>query len=89
MEENEETVAWAMREFECLSLEDAAEEAKLGNPNGCGGGLSTENGLRAEEARNVLRFSCPAGGLGNADFLTDTIGFFIAKFSKDEEGATG
>ncbi|XP_028826636.1 putative methyltransferase NSUN6 isoform X2 [Denticeps clupeoides] len=70
--ENEEQVAWALRTFPCLSLQ--AQEPHLGAEGMLGAGLAYDQRLLLQ------RFHPEPALSGVAD--RDTIGFFIAKFTK-------
>ncbi|XP_069111480.1 tRNA (cytosine(72)-C(5))-methyltransferase NSUN6-like isoform X2 [Argopecten irradians] len=72
LEENEELVSWALQKFPCLSLDTM--EPHLGNKGRFCEGLSSED-------RDKLQLFLP-GSSEEISPDTDTIGFFIAKFSK-------
>ncbi|XP_037971146.2 tRNA (cytosine(72)-C(5))-methyltransferase NSUN6 [Plutella xylostella] len=76
-DENEGMVAWALQEFQCLRL--VAAEPLLGGPGWSGCGLTDEQRVL------VQRFGPEMDPLRPVDDLyRDTIGFFIACFTKIE-----
>jgi 16S rRNA C967 or C1407 C5-methylase (RsmB/RsmF family) len=72
LEENEELVAWALKEFPDLQLE--VPSTSLGRP-----GVIVP-GLTPDHAKKLIRFGDPQ----HIDSLDDTIGFFIAKFTMNQ-----
>jgi 16S rRNA C967 or C1407 C5-methylase (RsmB/RsmF family) len=92
--ENEGVVAFALAAFSCLTLVDASPvggdgRVRLGGPGLVGSGPAVGGGGAGEQwlpdaaaAALVRRFNPASPGLAGGD----TIGFFIAKFRKQEEG---
>lgn len=74
--ENEGIVAWALRAFPCLELNPAREQYdSLGlHEFPVSSGYTIDN-LSADLAQNLLRFGAE----------NDTVGFFIASFSKKKK----
>ncbi|TRY58869.1 hypothetical protein DNTS_027461 [Danionella cerebrum] len=77
--ENEEQVSWALQTFPCLTLEPQVPH--LGSEGMLGAGLSHEQRRLLQRFRPELSWKAE-GGTQPPDANTDTIGFFIAKFSK-------
>ncbi|XP_053484232.1 tRNA (cytosine(72)-C(5))-methyltransferase NSUN6 isoform X2 [Ictalurus furcatus] len=93
--ENEEQVAWALKTFPCLTLEpqvllirtcQSSMEPHLGSQGMPGAGLSRDQRRLLQRFRPELSWREATDSHASDDLLlkanTDTIGFFIAKFSK-------
>ncbi|XP_017328460.1 tRNA (cytosine(72)-C(5))-methyltransferase NSUN6 isoform X1 [Ictalurus punctatus] len=82
--ENEEQVAWALKTFPCLTLEP--QEPHLGSQGMPGAELSCDQRRLLQRFRPELSWREGTDSHASNDLLlkanTDTIGFFIAKFSK-------
>ncbi|KAM9501024.1 tRNA (cytosine(72)-C(5))-methyltransferase NSUN6 isoform 1-T1 [Clarias gariepinus] len=82
--ENEEQVAWALKTFPCLTLEP--QEPHLGSKGMPGAELSCDQLRLLQRFRPELSWHGATDSHTSDDLLpkanTDTIGFFIAKFSK-------
>ncbi|XP_060730125.1 tRNA (cytosine(72)-C(5))-methyltransferase NSUN6 isoform X3 [Tachysurus vachellii] len=82
--ENEEQVAWALKTFPCLTLEP--QEPHLGSQGMPGSELSCDQRRLLQRFRPELSWRGATDSHASEDLLfkanTDTIGFFIAKFSK-------
>uniref|UniRef100_W5KT24 NOP2/Sun RNA methyltransferase 6 n=1 Tax=Astyanax mexicanus TaxID=7994 RepID=W5KT24_ASTMX len=82
--ENEEQVAWALKTFPCLTLEP--QEPHLGSPGMLGAALSHDQRQLLQRFRPELAWGGASDEPSPEKLLlkasTDTIGFFIAKFSK-------
>ncbi|XP_072544149.1 tRNA (cytosine(72)-C(5))-methyltransferase NSUN6 isoform X2 [Salminus brasiliensis] len=78
--ENEEQVAWALKTFPCLTLE--AQEPHLGSQGMLGTALSHDQRRLLQRFRPELAWGGAGDGHSPEEASADTIGFFIAKFSK-------
>ncbi|XP_066536680.1 tRNA (cytosine(72)-C(5))-methyltransferase NSUN6 isoform X2 [Hoplias malabaricus] len=82
--ENEEQVAWALKTFPCLTLEP--QEPHLGSQGMAGAALTHDQRRLLQRFRPELAWGRSCDGYTAEDLQlkasTDTIGFFIAKFSK-------
>ncbi|XP_062849163.1 tRNA (cytosine(72)-C(5))-methyltransferase NSUN6 [Trichomycterus rosablanca] len=82
--ENEEQVAWALKTFPCLTLEP--QKPHLGSAGMPGAALSCDQRRVLQRFRPELVWDGTNSGLLSEDLIqkanSDTIGFFIAKFSK-------
>ncbi|XP_058250715.1 tRNA (cytosine(72)-C(5))-methyltransferase NSUN6 isoform X3 [Hemibagrus wyckioides] len=82
--ENEEQVAWALKTFPSLTLEP--QEPHLGSQGMPGSELSCDQRRLLQRFRPELSWRGATDSHASKDLLlkanTDTIGFFIAKFSK-------
>ncbi|XP_076828689.1 tRNA (cytosine(72)-C(5))-methyltransferase NSUN6 isoform X2 [Brachyhypopomus gauderio] len=82
--ENEEQVAWALKTFPCLTL--APQVPHLGSQGMLGAALSRDQRQLLQRFRPELAWGGACDGHAPGNLLlkasTDTIGFFIAKFTK-------